>query len=205
MALETATYVTSLVDTNPDGSDSKTTADDHIRLIKAALKRTFPGADSAISATSAQVNYLMGTSATLQEQINTKYSSANLATTANAIVATNTDLLTPAALAGQIDDTGTYGYTEFVLPGKMKIVSGRLTVSAGLNGGTLDLTEHFSNSSEVLSLVGSFKTTGFSTAANSDGVLFYKPNTSNFASWTVYCSLTYATELQFIAIGKLLT
>ena len=42
MALETATYIDDLVATNPTASDNVSEGDDHIRLIKAAIKTTFP-------------------------------------------------------------------------------------------------------------------------------------------------------------------
>lgn len=71
MPLETATYVTSLVVTNPDGSDSKSTADDHIRLIKACLKRSFPQVDGAVSLSSAQLMFMADVSASVQFQLNT--------------------------------------------------------------------------------------------------------------------------------------
>lgn len=56
MALETASYVADLVESNPAGTDLRTTADDHLRLIKASLKRTFPNADAAVTATPAELN-----------------------------------------------------------------------------------------------------------------------------------------------------
>lgn len=43
MPLEAATYINSLVSTNPDGGDSKSAGDDHLRLIKAVLLNTLPG------------------------------------------------------------------------------------------------------------------------------------------------------------------
>ena len=49
MALESATYVSGLVDTNPSGSDSISQGDDHLRLIKSVLKNTLPNADEAIN------------------------------------------------------------------------------------------------------------------------------------------------------------
>ena len=49
MALESATYVSGLVATNPTGSDSISQGDDHLRLIKPVLKNTFPNADEAIN------------------------------------------------------------------------------------------------------------------------------------------------------------
>ena len=42
MALETGTYINSLVATNPTATDALAQADDHLRLIKATLKATFP-------------------------------------------------------------------------------------------------------------------------------------------------------------------
>ena len=48
MALESGTYVQDLVVTNPEGSDSKSSGDDHLRLIKSVLSNTFPNADRAI-------------------------------------------------------------------------------------------------------------------------------------------------------------
>ena len=58
MAFETtATYIDSLVITNPIGaSDLPIQADDHLRLIKAALKRTFPSVNGPVTANSAALN-----------------------------------------------------------------------------------------------------------------------------------------------------
>lgn len=49
MPLETATYIADLVETNPPSNDLKAQGDDHIRLIKAVLKNTFPGANAAFN------------------------------------------------------------------------------------------------------------------------------------------------------------
>jgi len=49
MALESATYINTLIDTNPSGADSISQGDDHIRLIKKVLKNTFPNVASATS------------------------------------------------------------------------------------------------------------------------------------------------------------
>lgn len=43
MALETASYIHQLNPQNPSGADRLKDGDDHIRMIKAALKATFPG------------------------------------------------------------------------------------------------------------------------------------------------------------------
>lgn len=85
MALESATYLDDLVDTNPEGDDQRSTADDHIRLLKTVLQNTFPNITGVVSATQAetnllhgatvttdQINYLGDVSASLQSQINAK-------------------------------------------------------------------------------------------------------------------------------------
>lgn len=71
MSLETATYVASLISSNPDGTDQRSTADDHLRLIKACLKRTFPMLDGAVSASAAAVCFINDLSASAQAQLNT--------------------------------------------------------------------------------------------------------------------------------------
>jgi len=47
MGLESATYVSDFVTTNPTGSDTKSAGDDHIRLLKTVLQATFPNAARA--------------------------------------------------------------------------------------------------------------------------------------------------------------
>jgi hypothetical protein len=47
MALESASFVSDLVSTNPTGSDPKAQGDDHVRLIKAVLKATLPAGSQA--------------------------------------------------------------------------------------------------------------------------------------------------------------
>lgn len=56
MPLETATYVSDLVTSNPAASDGMNNADDHMRMIKATLKTTFPSITGAVTATHTQIN-----------------------------------------------------------------------------------------------------------------------------------------------------
>ena len=51
MALESGTYINSLVSTNPAATDGLSQADDHMRLIKSTIKNTFPNVSGAINAT----------------------------------------------------------------------------------------------------------------------------------------------------------
>lgn len=72
MAIETATYISDLVVTNPLGSDGKSTADDHLRLVKSVLKTTFPNVSGAVTPTHTQINYLVGVTSAIQTQIDEK-------------------------------------------------------------------------------------------------------------------------------------
>lgn len=56
MGLETGTYISDLVITNPLGSDAKSTSDDHHRLIKSTIKASFPNITGAMTATHTQLN-----------------------------------------------------------------------------------------------------------------------------------------------------
>ena len=59
MGLEAATYIDTLVTTNPVGaSDPKSQGDDHIRMIKSVLKATFPALTGPMTLTQAQINAL---------------------------------------------------------------------------------------------------------------------------------------------------
>lgn len=58
MALESATYISQLVNTNPTGADPKGQGDDHIRMIKRVLQQTFPNLNAAVTVTPAQINVL---------------------------------------------------------------------------------------------------------------------------------------------------
>lgn len=61
MALETGTYISDLVITNPTGTDDRSTADDHIRLLKDTIKTTFPNITGAMTVTHTQLNTLQST------------------------------------------------------------------------------------------------------------------------------------------------
>lgn len=56
MALESAPYINGLVSANPPSGDPVTQADDHLRLIKAALLATFPSITGPITKTHTELN-----------------------------------------------------------------------------------------------------------------------------------------------------
>ena len=58
MGLETGTYISDLVVSNPAATDGLAQADDHLRLIKSTIKNTFPNVTGAISATDTELNVI---------------------------------------------------------------------------------------------------------------------------------------------------
>lgn len=72
MGLETGTYISDLVATNPLGSDAKSSGDDHIRLVKSTVKATFPNISGAVTPTHTELNYVSGVTSAIQTQLNAK-------------------------------------------------------------------------------------------------------------------------------------
>ena len=109
MGLESGTYIDSLVATNPVGSDNRNQGDDHLRLIKATVKASFPDVDEAVvtihNGSSAPSNKQTGTvwrdtTASLWKYWNgsTWYvlplafnATSNLNISGNALISTDTD------------------------------------------------------------------------------------------------------------------
>ena len=60
MALESTTYIDGLVATNPTGTDARSQGDDHIRLVKSAIRTTFPNIAGAVTATHTELNLIDG-------------------------------------------------------------------------------------------------------------------------------------------------
>ena len=139
MALETGTYISDLVSTNPVAADPKSAGDDHIRLLKSTIKATFPNVSNAVTATHTELNYVDGVTSAIQTQIDLK-----------APIASPTFTGVPQGPTADTGDTGTQLATlDFViatslagtLPGQTGNASKFLTTD-GTNaswGATLDL------------------------------------------------------------------
>jgi hypothetical protein len=78
MPIESATYISDLVATNPVGAtDTKATLDDHIRLVKSTVQATFPNITGAVTPTHTELNYVDGVTSAIQTQINAKAPTAS--------------------------------------------------------------------------------------------------------------------------------
>ena len=67
MGLETGTYISDLNSSNPVAGDPVNEGDDHLRLIKATVKASFPSVTGAVSATHTELNLIDGVTATTTE------------------------------------------------------------------------------------------------------------------------------------------
>lgn len=71
MTVEAATYFSDLNSSYPEGSSPANQLDDHIRLVKAALKATFPNANGAINFTPTEANLLVGLTGNIRTSTST--------------------------------------------------------------------------------------------------------------------------------------
>ena len=138
MALESTTYINGLVATNPTGTDPKSQGDDHIRLVKSAIKNTLPNITGAVTATQDELNLLDGVTATTAEL-----------NKIDGYTGSNTEL----NYAKDLYDTGVTA-TEF---DKLDGVTLALNLLNGMTGGVKDEDNMASNSASSLATQQSIK------------------------------------------------
>jgi hypothetical protein len=63
--LESGTYISDLVVTNPLTSDLASTSDDHLRLIKSTIKNTFPSINNVVNSSDEELNMVDGLTGTI--------------------------------------------------------------------------------------------------------------------------------------------
>lgn len=159
MALETGTYISDLVATNPASTDPKSAGDDHLRLLKETIKSTLPGLTGAVTATHTELNYVVGVTSAIQPQIDTKAPSAS---------PTFTGTVTLPATGSGANEAVTKGYADALPFGG---VSPLPTTAAG---GTVDaITATFS---PAIALVDQQKCSVVCTGANTSITPTFAPN-----------------------------
>lgn len=90
MGLEDANYISDLDQANPTGGDIKGLGDNHLRMIKKALRQQFPNfTPIAILATCVELNYLVGLTSAVQGQLDAKAPKASPVFTGDASIAGN--------------------------------------------------------------------------------------------------------------------
>ena len=163
MALETGNYVGDLVITNPTASDQKSAGDDHLRLIKTALKTSFAGFTGSIILTGSDTggvnNYALTTTPALPAYVagmmvlfnpsatNTTTSTINISALGDKTIKTvDGAALTAGDFVAGIYHLLIYDGTDFRLIGLTKNYADNLSFSSSLpsqtgNGGKYITTD----------------------------------------------------------------
>ena len=138
MALESATYISELVDTNPVISDPVGQGDDHLRMLKTVLKTQFSGlaGTTAITADESEMNLLDGgyegtAVVSTGESGGTKFLREDGDATCSWVVPTDTN--TTYTAGDGLDLTGTTFSTDLLANGGLEIQSTELSVSQGIS------------------------------------------------------------------------
>jgi len=138
MALESATYISELVDTNPAVSDPVGQGDDHLKMIKTVLKTQFSGlaGTTAITTDESEMNLLDGgyegtAVVSTGESGGTKFLREDGDATCSWQVPTDTN--TTYTAGDGLDLTGTTFSTDLKANGGLDIDSTELSVAQGIS------------------------------------------------------------------------
>ena len=139
MALETATFISQLNPANPTASDGVVQGDDHMRLIKQAIKNTFPLITGAVTVDQTKLNYLANVTSDIQAQINA--ASVAPTFTANRALESNGSGAVAASAVTTTELSYLTGVTSAIQTqlNARALGSRQITAGAGLTGGG-DLT-----------------------------------------------------------------
>lgn len=150
MALETGTYISDLVITNPTGADAKSTSDDHHRLIKSTIKATFPNISGAVLPTHTELNYVDGVTSAIQTQIDNKAALASP-------TFTGTPAAPTAAAATNSTQLATTAFVQSAIAGvnaQTPITVVHITASTGtVNSGQLAYLDNVAATSMTLGTI----------------------------------------------------
>lgn len=70
MTVESLSYISGLNTSWPLNTDAKSEGDNHLRLIKSAIKDSFPNINGPVTVTDEELNYLSSVSSNIQTQLN---------------------------------------------------------------------------------------------------------------------------------------
>lgn len=165
MGLEATTFISGLDSANPLATDPKSQGDDHLRLIKSAVKASFPGITGAVTATHTELNALAG------------FTGAVASTTAVQTL-TNKTLTTPAL------GTPGSGVLTNCTGTAAGLTAGIATVANGLKFSTTTVAVSASAAPSSGQVLTASSATAAAWATPSAGVLFANNGASNVtAAW----------------------
>lgn len=192
MALETASFIDGLNSSNPAATDALAQADDHLRLIKAVIKATFPNITGAVTLTQAQINSLANT---VPAPPGTKMLFRQSTAPNSWVKDTTNDNAAIRVVSGSVTDGGTNGFTNsfntaFTISGTTG-GSGTLYTSAGSTTGstTLSISQIPSHSHDISE---SFTKEDNNFAPGSERPL--RENSVNLGNYTVTTTSTGGGE-----------
>lgn len=146
MGLESATYISGLVNTNPVANDAKSQGDDHLRLIKATLLNTFPAITGAVTPTHTELNYVDGVTSAIQTQIDSKAAHAGQAYTGAHDFSGASGVTLPAATS-----VGTVSATEIgYVDGVTSAIQTQLDAKAAHAGQAYTGTQNFTGATTTV-------------------------------------------------------
>lgn len=187
MALETASFIDGLNSSNPAATDALAQADDHLRLIKAAIKATFPNITGAVTLTQAQINALADT---VPAPAGTKMLFRQSTAPNGWTKETADDNAAIRVVSGSVTDGGTNGFTNsfntaFTISGTTG-GSGTLYTSSGTsNSTTLSISQIPAHSHDITE---SFTKEDNNFAPGSERPL--RENSVNLGNYTVTTTST---------------
>ena len=176
MPIETGTTISQLDESWPLGTDPGSSGDNHLRLIKAVLKLQFPGEAgdgfaAVIDATEAEMNYLVGVTSNIQDQIDAIYAGIN------AMFPVGHHLFTV-----KTDNPATYGYpgTWVLLESDVSIHTGNVGnagTTLGNNNVAVPLVKHshsiqHTHSRGTMEIIGSFLSDNDGQSSGSTGAFY---------------------------------
>ena len=129
MGLETASYISELVDTNPTATDPVSQGDDHLRLIKSVLQTQFSGLSgtTAVTASGAEMNLVDGCTATTTELNYLDITTLGTSADSKALTQSAAGVVTVGATAGdQVLDIASHDLVD----GGLKLAGTLVTASA---------------------------------------------------------------------------
>ena len=129
MGLETASYISQLVATNPTATDPISQGDDHLRLIKSVLQTQFSGLSgtTAVTASGAEMNLLDGVTASTTELNYLDITTLGTSENSKAVTQTSGGAITIGATSGnQTMDIASHDLVD----GGLKLAGTLVTASA---------------------------------------------------------------------------
>lgn len=212
--LETGTYISDLVVTNPTSSDLASQGDDHLRLLKNTIKTTFPNITGAVTPTHTELNYVDGVTSALQTQLDAKVPTSNFPNVSGAVTPTHTELNyvdgVTSAIQTQLDGKLAVTAVPRFSYGVISLNGGSCTVNGSFASSNFDSCTNGSTGSGVVDWTTDYNTTLPTCTASSGGaaqlslVVGVASNSltiNNYNGAGGGASLANTTNIKIICIG----